>query len=627
MKLVRPFVRLPIRFDVARLQAEVAALPESAWAVHPTGFPGNSAVRLISLEGGENDAMAGGQMAATSHLAQSPYIQQVLGAFGSVWSRSRLMKLAPGAVVPEHADINYHWLTRVRVHIPVQTQPSVHFHCGGETVHMGAGEAWIFDNWRSHRVENFTDRERIHLVADTTGSAAFWRLVEQGVAGATDLFVPYVAGRQVSLACERYNVHDVIPPSEIEAMFRDLIGESVVIDGSGATASQIVEFESLLEAFCRDWRQLWCLYADTPAGRPRFEQLIAAFRRVTTPVANGLASKTNGTPMMRVTNARLQFAINDAEGAAGASGDGEALSTMSVSAGAAVEAVAPAKLFSLKPRVPLSRPLIIVAAPRSGSTALFETLAVTPQVSSLGGEAHWLVEGFEHLRPGSGLVDSNRVLDIHATAEVIDAIRDAVAARLVDVQGQPAGQSSSRWIEKTPKNALRIPFLNQVFPDAQYLFLWRDPYENISSIIQAWKSERYVTYRNLEGWDGPWSLLLPPGWQNCKGRSLAEVATFQWCVTNALIMDDLEQCVPRERRSVVRYADWQSNPVATIAQICSFAGIEFDEALRERAAGPLKASRHTLTPPAPGKWRENAAAIEPLAKLFTPIWTRLQGYT
>ena len=41
------------------------------------------------------------------------------------------MRLAPGAGVPEHADINYHWHTRVRVHIPVFTSPAIRFHCGG----------------------------------------------------------------------------------------------------------------------------------------------------------------------------------------------------------------------------------------------------------------------------------------------------------------------------------------------------------------------------------------------------------------------------------------------------------------------------------------------------------------
>ena len=56
------------------------------------------------------------------------------------------------------------------MHIPVVTWPEVRFHCGDESVHMAAGEAWLFDNWRRHSVVNPTDNDRVHLVADTFGN-------------------------------------------------------------------------------------------------------------------------------------------------------------------------------------------------------------------------------------------------------------------------------------------------------------------------------------------------------------------------------------------------------------------------------------------------------------------------
>jgi hypothetical protein len=63
-----------------------------------------------------------------------------------------------------------HWLKPIghaRGKLPpdwIFTRPEVRFHCGGEAVHMAAGEAWLFDNWRLHRVENPAPHERIHLV-------------------------------------------------------------------------------------------------------------------------------------------------------------------------------------------------------------------------------------------------------------------------------------------------------------------------------------------------------------------------------------------------------------------------------------------------------------------------------
>ncbi|WP_202951107.1 sulfotransferase [Synechococcus sp. PCC 7336] len=81
--------------------------------------------------------------------------------------------------------------------------------------------------------------------------------------------------------------------------------------------------------------------------------------------------------------------------------------------------------------------------------------------------------------------------------------------------------------KKTPKNSLRIPFLQKIFPQARFVFLHRRPEANISSIVTAWRSGRFVTYRNLPHWQGlPWSLVLPPNWPQLNGASLAEIAAF-----------------------------------------------------------------------------------------------------
>ena len=56
MRLPAPFIRLPLKFDVQRLQAELAMLGAASWVKHPNEIAGNSSVRLISVGGGENDA-------------------------------------------------------------------------------------------------------------------------------------------------------------------------------------------------------------------------------------------------------------------------------------------------------------------------------------------------------------------------------------------------------------------------------------------------------------------------------------------------------------------------------------------------------------------------------------------
>src|SRR5262249_19818798 len=139
VKLQVPFVQLPLVFDAAKLAAEIAALRAGAWRPHPEGYPGNSAPALISVDGDPaSDAIAGAKR-PTPWLERCPYLMQTLEAIGAVGGRSRLMRLSGRAEVTPHVDINYYWRERVRVHVPIKTQPSVRFVCGEAEVNMAAG--------------------------------------------------------------------------------------------------------------------------------------------------------------------------------------------------------------------------------------------------------------------------------------------------------------------------------------------------------------------------------------------------------------------------------------------------------------------------------------------------------
>lgn len=601
MKLAKPFYRLPVRFDALRLREEAAALPAAAWACHPNRIPGNSSMRLISVNGGENDEVDG-QMLATEHLARSPYMRQVLASFGVVWSRSRLLKLAPYASVPQHADINYHWFNRVRLHIPITTHPDVRFFCGDTDVHMAEGEPWIFDNWRLHRVENPVDAERIHLVADTSGSASFWQFVGQGDAS---IMAPQIhcfdPAREAQPLTEQTPLRPVMAPAELDLLLLDLQAELVA--AADAPADAVPRYCALLDALRRDWRQLYQLFGESQAGWPEYTKLRDSVRAASKETAAGLMMRTNRVAAHVVLEGRVLRPM---------------LGLPSIRGTSAAPRSAPGSL---------RRPLFIVAAPRSGSTLLFETLAASDEICSVGGEAHWLVESIPALRAGAPGVDSNRLGAQHYTAAVSELIVSQILAQLRDNRGRPvAAESALRFLEKTPKNSLRVPFFNRIFPDAQFIFLWRDPFENLSSIMEAWRSGNWKTYNGLEGFDGPWSLLLPPEWPRMNGKSLEQIAAFQWESANRILMEDLK-ALPHERWTLVKYAELKSDPETTIRRLCAFAGIEFAGALSQRLAAPLPLSGFTQTPPAADKWRHNEAAILRVMPTIDSTWRHLRELT
>ena len=281
MRLATEFIRLPFQFDVERLSQEVLAFDDSEWLPHPQGHAGNTALPLISLNGEMNDA-CNGPMKPTEKLEQAPYIRQVLASFDEVFGRSRLMGLAANCAVPQHFDAIYHWHNRVRIHIPIITDPQVLFYCGDTHVHMAAGETWIFDSWRRHRVENAGDKNRVHLVVDTAGSKNFWEVVGSSEwrcakgcskpATIEDQFVPFDEDKEVTILTEQYNAPLVMHPGEIDALTMDIVSDMKAYQGNPESAMHT--FEKSVRDFRYDWRRLWSLYGQSREGWRHFEALI-----------------------------------------------------------------------------------------------------------------------------------------------------------------------------------------------------------------------------------------------------------------------------------------------------------------------------------------------------------------
>lgn len=281
MDIGRHFIRLPYSFDADTLTREVAGLPASAWMAHPNRMTGNSAVALISRNGGDNDDFDG-SMAETPHSEASPYIRQVLASFGEVLGRSRLMRLAAGTEVEAHVDFNYHWYTRLRIHIPVITNPGVIFHCADQSVHMKAGECWIFDSWRRHRVMNDSTEDRVHLVIDTAGSSQFWKVIRemQRLDSLTDTaeiqklvkYLPFDGSQHAEIRTEKYNVSPVMSPGEVDALVSELVQDFE--NNKNNDPKLVNKYSILLFDFTKDWREAWHLHGFERQGWPLYQAAI-----------------------------------------------------------------------------------------------------------------------------------------------------------------------------------------------------------------------------------------------------------------------------------------------------------------------------------------------------------------
>ena len=258
------------------------------------------------------------------------------------------------------------------------------------------------------------------------------------------------------------------------------------------------------------------------------------------------------------------------------------------------------------PRDPwFDRPVVVLSPPRSGSTLLFETLARAPGLHTIGGESHALMEGLAALHPAENGWGSNRADADTATPALVAALRQRFLAAARDRDGRAPKAVPLRLLEKTPKNSLRVPLLRRVFPEARYIFLWRDPRQVLSSMIEAWQSGRFRTYPRLPGWQGlPWSLLLVPGWRELDGRPLSEIVAAQWEATVRVLLDDLA-VLPAGQVVAVRYDALLADPQVAMQRLCDRLGLGWDQTLGDA----LPASRYTMSAPDAQKWRRHEAEI------------------
>lgn len=249
----------------------------------------------------------------------------------------------------------------------------------------------------------------------------------------------------------------------------------------------------------------------------------------------------------------------------------------------------------------LTAPIFIVAAPRAGARRLFSLLARSPSV--------WWLEEAERLvlarcAPEAATDRFDAALASVETRAACRAGVEAVAAGRAGA-GSPAGRF---LLDCSARNALRVPFLAGLFPDARFVYLFRDPREHVSRMLDAWRSGRYVSRGSLPGWSGPpWSLPLIPGWQFLDRLPLAEVVARQWDAITGTLLDDLAG-LPADRWCVCSYDKLASDPGAELARLGDFLGLE-----RDPAPGDLAAS--ATLPIDRDQWRHNAAELRPAMPL------------
>jgi len=188
-------------------------------------------------------------------------------------------------------------------------------------------------------------------------------------------------------------------------------------------------------------------------------------------------------------------------------------------------------------------PIFIVGCPRSGTTLLRLILDSHSNISC-GPETHFLTDLESVVGRYWHRLEMFKFEKNYWHAKVADFFdsfqREYAAAR-----------GKGRWADKTPKYSVKLPFLDAVFPHAQFVHLIRDPHDVVASHRERWGYRSAAT---------------------CASR------TWREYVSSA---SGFGRTLPAGRYIEMRYEELVAEPESTMRRLLEFLGEPWEPAILE----------------------------------------------
>ena len=406
------------------------------------------------------------------------------------WGRTRLMRLSGQAEVSPHIDQAYYWAERMRVHVPIVTQPRVTFYCGDSTLQHGRRRMLDLRHLASApRATIDGDNVRIHLSPTPSAANASGKYGLSRPASCRQERLDRCAmsrrgpGRRCAeLQFETVNVPRVMTPWELDSHL------SFPVRRTAAESGCQRGFRRVAANSCATGRRL----GRATATRRKASPTIAACSIATSARCSAFRGESvlrNGLPFLKTARMhgaerrgrRRQSGARRRRAAAGDAGS--AIRTRTTRCSNSTGRSSSCRRRARDRRCFLKRWRKRRASTRSAAKAIASSRACRACIRK---------------HTATHPIDSMQRRPRPTSAQSLHA---RFGARLLDRDGKPPPSKTVRMLEKTPKNSLRIPFLRAVFPQARFIYLYRDVRQTLASMIEAWKSGQFRMYPQSAGLD------------------------------------------------------------------------------------------------------------------------------
>ena len=199
-------------------------------------------------------------------------------------------------------------------------------------------------------------------------------------------------------------------------------------------------------------------------------------------------------------------------------------------------------------------PIFIFGLPRSGTTLLQKLLMAHPQIASIA--EPWILLPFIYSRKKEGILTEYS----HSSANI--AITDFInnlpnkefdyntylRKFILSLYSKICQNNEKYFLDKTPRYFYIIPEILDIFPNAKFIFLFRNPVQILASVMETWNeggfSNLHAIYNDLK-W-GP--KLLTDSYEKTKQKALK--ITYEDLVKNPdIVLKNLCNYLNIDRKS------------------------------------------------------------------------------
>lgn len=252
----------------------------------------------------------------------------------------------------------------------------------------------------------------------------------------------------------------------------------------------------------------------------------------------------------------------------------------------------------------LRPPIILFGNTRSGTTIVQKVIATHPDVVG------WYEPNPIWLYP-----DPGREHDEFEESDATDRAKRYIRKRFLKYQER---NGNHIVMEKTPQNLLRIPYVREIFPEATFLFIVRDPFSFINSVERKWQltvtgrgiirrlkdtpintlhhwvrryivqqvHKRILRRKYLAIWGPRYKGIQ----EDLKAHDQLTVIARQWAVPSRKAENDMASFDDGQILRL-KYESFVDDPISHLEKICKHCGLEINDYMVKATKDMVKSDR------------------------------------